>query len=64
MQCEADLRDDEDSKIEFSADMVGFVLHAAGNSCDIAILLDDVHLQSIFDQLIEYGFESQPNAQN
>lgn len=55
---EADLRDDEDSMVKFSDEMDGPVLQLAGNGIEIAIALDDEHLQIIVDQLAEWGWKA------
>lgn len=58
METEIDLRNDEDSEIKFSDEIDGAVLQMAGNGCDVAIRLDDEHLQTIVDQLAEWGWKA------
>ena len=56
MNTEIDLSADEHSEVRFSSELDGNVLQLAGNSCEIAIRLDDRHLQDIVNQLAEWGW--------
>lgn len=58
MDIKADLRNDEDSIVKFSCEMDGPVLQFASNGIEIAIALDDEHLQKIADQLSEWGWKA------
>ena len=56
MDAEIDLRNDEGSEIKFTDEIDGPVLQMAGNGCNVAIRLEDDHLQDIVNQLAEWGW--------